>query len=264
MKSDMSVKHRELLEYLNRHKQAKVTELCEQLYLSESTVRRVLSTLEKQGKIRRYHGGATLLDVDPHAHIKQRQVTHFREKDAIGAKAASLVQEGMTLLLMGGTTVHAMCPYLKGKRLTIITSSLSVVNDLALEPSMQVILLGGVLNPTEMEVRGGMTQQALGHLRADIMFTGTTGLHPSHGIMTDDPNGVETYTTCMRISDAVYVLADHSKCDRYFGTTVLCDLSDVSGLIIDERADKSALALLQEHANALHIAPMLQQKQRWL
>lgn len=243
-----------MLDYLLRHGGAKVPELSRALYLSESTVRRALAQLERQGKLRRFHGGASLLDPAAESFLQKRKVSLWPEKDAIGRLAASFVREGMTLLLMGGTTVHALCPYLKGKRLTVITSSLPVMNDLAWEEKMQVILLGGVLNPAEMEVRGGLTHLALEHLRADLMFTGTTGLHPVHGVMTDDPNGVAAYTTCMRISDQVCVLADHTKCENYWGTTVLCGLERISSLVTDDGLSEETRACYEARVDRLYIA----------
>ena len=242
---DVSIKYKELLEYLQRHGSAKTEELTRALFLSESTVRRALGALEAQGKVHRFHGGATSADPGAQASSRLRQVRHGAEKDAIGRLAASFVEEGMTLLLMGGTTVHAMCPYLMGKRLTVITSSLPVIYDLAWQEQMTLILLGGVLNPAEMEVRGGLMQLALERLRADLMFTGVTGLHPIHGLMTDDPNGVETYTTCMNVSDQVLVLADHTKCEHYWGTTVLCELKDCSCLITDDRMAEATAVYYQ-------------------
>lgn len=256
MPSDASIKYKELLAYLRQHGNAKVSELTRALFLSESTVRRALNALEAQGKIHRFHGGAAPADPGTQAFVRQRQISHGEEKDAVGRLAATFVKEGMTLLMMGGTTVHAMCPYLKGKRLTVITSSLPVVNELAWEEKMTLILLGGVLNPTEMEVRGGLMQLALERLRADLMFTGVTGLHPIHGLMTDDPNGVETYTTCMNVSDQVVVLADHTKCEHYWGTTVLCELKDISCLITDGRMSDAARAYYEERAPRLLLAPL--------
>jgi DeoR/GlpR family transcriptional regulator of sugar metabolism len=251
---DPVAKYGELLRYMKQRGSAKVADLSRDLYLSESTVRRALSELEEQGKLKRYHGGATMPDPAVHSPIRQRQVSYLAQKDAIGRLAATFVKEGMTLLLMGGTTVNAVCPYLKGKRLTVITSSLPVMNELAWEEQMTVILLGGVLNPAEMEVRGGLTHLALERLRADLMLTGTTGLHPIHGLMTDDPNGVETYQACMRISDEVIVLADHTKCEQYEGTTVLCPLSEISCLITDDGLNEPVRAYYEKIIPRLCIA----------
>jgi len=254
--SDAAIKYKDLLDYLQHHGNAKVSELTRALFLSESTVRRALSALEAQGKLHRFHGGAASADPGAQAFIRKRQISHGVEKDAIGRLAASLVQEGMTLLMMGGTTVNAMCPYLKGKRLTVITSSLPVINELAWEEKITLILLGGVLDPAEMEVQGGLMQLALERLRADMMFVGATGLHPIHGLMTDDPDGMATYTTCMNISDQVYVLADHTKCEHYWGTTVVCELKDISCLITDGRMSEAARAYYEEHVLQLLIAPL--------
>lgn len=254
MRGDMAIKYRELIEYLNRQGGAKVGELSRALFLSESTIRRALAELETQGLVKRYHGGAALADPAAQSSIRQRQISYLPEKRAIGQLASTFVQEGMTLLLVGGTTVQAICPYLKRKRLTVITSSLPVMNALAWEEQMQVILLGGVLNPTEMEVRGGLTHLTLERLRADIMFTGTTGLHPIHGLMTDDPNGVETYRTCMRISDEVFVLADHTKCEHYWGTTVVCGLDEVTYLITDSGLSDQARTYFEKAVPHLHLA----------
>ena len=254
MSGEAQIKYRELLEYLRQRGNARVSELSEALFLSESTVRRALCALEAQGKLHRFHGGASLSDPVAQAFIQQRRVSRWQEKNAIGSLAASFVKEGMTLLLMGGTTVHAICPYLKGKRLTVITSSLPVVNDLAWEEHIKVILLGGVLNPPEMEVRGGLTQLTLERLRADLMFTGTTGLHPIHGLMTDDPSGVEAYTTCMRLSDQVFVLADHTKCEEYWGTAVVCGLEEIACLITDDGMPESVRAYYEKAMPRLLIA----------
>ncbi len=254
MASDPTVKYRELVAHLQRVGSAKVQDLSRELFLSESTVRRALLSLEQEGKVKRFHGGASLLDPAAGAPVLQRKVSRLQEKQRIGQQAASLVREGMTLLLMGGTSVQAMCPYIKGKRLTVITSSLTVMNELAWEEQMTVILLGGVLNPAEMEVRGGLMQLTLERLRADIMFTGTTGVHPIHGLMTDDPNGVETYRTCMRISDEVVVLADHTKLREYWGMTVLCDLSEINCLITDSGAEMSEREYYHDRVKKLVVA----------
>lgn len=254
MANNPSAKYGELLDYLQQHGAAKVTELSRSLFLSESTIRRALAALEREGKLHRYHGGAAPTDPAAHSPIQKRQISSWHEKNAIGKMAATFVREGMTLLLMGGTTVQAVCPYIKGMRLTVITSSLPVMNELAWEEQMKVILLGGVLNPSEMEVRGGLTHLTLEHLRADLMFTGTTGLHPVHGVMTDDPNGVDTYTTCMRISDQVIVLADHTKCENYWGTTILCSLSDISCLITDADMPEATRLYYGERIPKLYMA----------
>ena len=51
-----------ILDLLARQRTATVQELCEALNASESTIRRDLNELDKQGKLNKVHGGATLPD----------------------------------------------------------------------------------------------------------------------------------------------------------------------------------------------------------
>ena len=48
----------EILDILNRNKSATVEELAAELYVSGATIRRDLRSMEKQGLIKRSHGGA--------------------------------------------------------------------------------------------------------------------------------------------------------------------------------------------------------------
>ncbi len=80
----LAQKYQEIGAYIRERGNVKVRELCERFYLSEATVRRVLTVLAANGTIRRYHGGAMLIDPESLAPFRQRQVAHEREKQAIG------------------------------------------------------------------------------------------------------------------------------------------------------------------------------------
>ena len=56
----MAFKEREtaILEYLNEHKSASISDLCAAFFVSEPTMRRDLAKLNMAGKIIRTHGGA--------------------------------------------------------------------------------------------------------------------------------------------------------------------------------------------------------------
>lgn len=244
MPSGLTAKYRDILEYLNRRKSATVVELSSVFFLSESTVRRLLADMEKNGAVVRFHGGAAVSGAAaPPSWVELREVQNIREKAAIGREAAALVHDGMTLMLLGGTTVSAICQYLGGKSLTVITTSIPVVNSLLPEENMKLILLGGVVNPPELEVRGSITSMGLERLRADIVFLGATNVHPVHGLMTDDPEAVAAYRACMAASDRKVLLADGSKF-RQGGVTVVAGLDELDFLITDEGLPADAAEML--------------------
>lgn len=253
MKELLIEKYHEVSMYIRERGDAKVSELCERFYLSEATVRRVLRALAEKGVVRRYYGGAALMDPESLTPIRRRQVTNGSEKQAIGRLAASLVRDGSTLIMLGGTTVSAMCPYLISKKLTVITNSLPVVNCLSWHAGIQLVLLGGVLNPPEMEMRGTLAEQGMKRLRANQLFMGTTGIHPAQGVMTDDPNAVGLYAQCIRTAEETYVLADHTKLHNPTGTICVGMLGEISGIITDGKALDPVLRKFKDRTNLLKV-----------
>ena len=68
-----------ILDLLARQRTATVQELCEALNASESTIRRDLNELDKQGKLNKVHGGAILTTRCPNP--KYRQYTLIKETE---------------------------------------------------------------------------------------------------------------------------------------------------------------------------------------
>lgn len=234
MQTGLTMKYSEILDYINTKKSATVSELTSVFFLSESTVRRLLAEMESNNLVERFHGGATARGAEEGAQkLAARKAQHIREKAAIGRQAAELVSDGMTLMLLGGTTVSAVCQYLKGKSVTVITTSIPVVNSLLPEKRMKLILLGGVVNPPELEVRGAMAAEGMERLRSDLLFIGATFVHPTQGLMTDDPEAVAAYRACLSKADRKVLLADSSKF-RAGGVTVVAALHELDAVITDE------------------------------
>ncbi|HHY82259.1 MAG TPA: DeoR/GlpR transcriptional regulator [Clostridiales bacterium] len=254
MNKSASLKYREVLEYILVNQKATVQELSSIFFLSESTVRRVLSELEKENFIERFHGGAVVKGADIKSEALNKRKNYMtRQKAAIALKAVSFIKDGMTVIMLGGTTVHAMCQYLKGRHLTVITTSIPVANDLMLEPNMKIILLGGIINPQEYEVRGAMTKASLERLRADLVFVGATNIHEQHGLMTDDPDAVDTYRACLESADRKLLLADSTKF-RPGGAAVVARLDELDDIITDYQISEATIQKLKLANINIHIA----------
>ena len=222
-------KYRDVLDYINNKQSATVNELSTVFFLSKSTVRRILTMMEQENLVVRFHGGASALSIGWKS-IVSRKIDQLKEKALIGKEAASMVRDEMTVIMLGGTTVHSMCPYLKGRHLTVITTSIPVANDLLLEEHMKIILLGGLINPPELECRGSLTVTGLENLRSDLLFIGATHIHPERGLMTDDPEAVKTYRTSIDIADKSVVLADSTKF-KPGGVSVVARLDELDCII---------------------------------
>jgi DeoR/GlpR family transcriptional regulator of sugar metabolism len=107
-----------------------IPEICARFDVSEMTARRDLNELDRQGLLRRVHGGAIAsLARSYEPPFPTRASKNLEAKLAIGLKAAELVFDGDSIALDVGTTTLEIVSGLKEKRnLTIVTSSPGVLS----------------------------------------------------------------------------------------------------------------------------------------
>ena len=236
-----------ILEYIQEKGRATVLELSSLFQTSDSTVRRNLTRLAEQKLIKRFHGGAILnKPVTPEPPVSRRLQVNPREKESIGRKAATLVEDGETIILLSGTTVASMVPFLLHKKnIKVITHSVLVLQALLLESGIQVIVPGGVLDHSEFCTTGFLTSLCVRQLRADKVFLGVRSVHPLYGVMSDNIDEMEASRAFIDVSDEVIVLADHSKFNPS-GTVRLCSPSEIDVLITDPLAPADLLKELRE------------------
>ena len=227
-------------EYIKKLGMASVNEIRSAFEISESTVRRTLARLERTGHIRRYKGGAIALNHKP-TEFEQRLHCCATEKDAIARKATECIKDDSSIILLGGTTISAMCPYLCNKNLTVITNSLAVVDALKKASGVKLVMLGGIYHQEEYELVGDVTAMGLQVIYADILFTGCTGFSPEIGFMTNEINSISFYNLCMKNADKTYVLADSSKAQKS-SMAIFAPSDRVDSIITDSGLSKETRA----------------------
>src|SRR5699024_4282709 len=125
----------------------KVQELVNQLQTSESTIRRDLVILEKEQKLRRVHGGASLIRKrKDEPSMGEKSIENLEEKTSIAKYAASLIEARDCVFLDAGSTVYQMLPYIEAEHITVVTNGLNHLRAL-LEKGVDTYLLGGFIKP---------------------------------------------------------------------------------------------------------------------
>ena len=148
-----------------------VKDIAKELFISEPTARRRLSSLSQKGLIIRTHGGAM---INYTANYNKNIPLYFRltsmsgEKNAIAKKAASLIKDG---------------------RLLVCTNSLKTAISLA-EMGINTISLGGDVNLSNLSCNGLDTINMIKKFNADILFFSCDALSDS-GILTDMKNAAK-------------------------------------------------------------------------
>jgi DeoR/GlpR family transcriptional regulator of sugar metabolism len=215
----------------------RVEEICRALGASSATIRRDLEALEARGALRRVHGGAVSVEsrLDEPLFDDKTSIA-AREKHRIAAEAASLVSEGDTVYLDGGSTVLELARMLAQRTdITVVTNSLRAAIELS-GRGPRLILIGGELRRLSQTVVGPLTQPLLEQLHVDIAFMGTMGFSLEDGVTTTDAGEAYTKKLAMARADRVVLLADSSKA----GKVLLAragELRDVNVLITDPALD---------------------------
>lgn len=225
-------RRRHIQNLVNSEGRALVSELAEELKVSEVTVRNDLNVLSKRGLISRTHGGAlrvgpAVLDIS----LVEKEKLHRPEKTAIASLAASLVQEGMSIILDSGSTTTQIARALLPKRsITVITNALNIALELRDSDGIEVILLGGLLRKESSSVVGPLTQLALKPLNADILFLGVDGVDPDVGFTTPNLAEAEVNRRMIEASREVIVVTDPSKFGKR-SLAVICGPDEVSKIV---------------------------------
>ena len=248
-----------IVEKIRKEGSVRVSELTEQLSVSEMTVRRDLDVLAQSGLIEKVHGGATerkrMSAEEPGFEAKSHR--QIAEKEAIARAASKLVEPGQAVALSAGTTTWRLARHLRRvPNLTVVTNSLPVADVLHAEkrPDLTVVLTGGVRTPSDALV-GPIAAATLRSLHVDVLFMGVHGMSEDAGFTT--PNLLEAETDKAMIESAghLVVIADHTKWGVR-GLVSLGRLTEADVLITDVGIPDDARSVLSEAIDEVIVAPV--------
>jgi DeoR/GlpR family transcriptional regulator of sugar metabolism len=178
----------EILLFIKEKTTAAIGEIATRFGVSEMTVRRALHKLADAGAVIRTPGGAMVVPAGSMERtFVERSEKAAGAKDAIGRAAASLVQEGETVVLDSGTTTRYIARHLASRKdLVVITTSLAVLEELATSNTVQVRLTGGLYRRTSHDLFGAEVNEALDDIYADRVFFGAASISFHKGVMNYD------------------------------------------------------------------------------
>jgi DeoR family transcriptional regulator, fructose operon transcriptional repressor len=217
-------------------------ELVDEMGVSESTVRRDLDYLHDAGLLRRTHGGALAISGGPAlSAFDERSQSQAIEKRQIGQTMASLIQDGETVLLDGGTTTLEVARHLLGRSLQVVTNSLPIAQLFSGSRDVDLVLIGGYVYPKTGVALGVLAQEAMKNLHVHRTVLSVSGL-TARGLFNENLLLVETERAMMACSDETNVVADHTKFGRS-ALTFLSDWSAITRVVVDSglRPEQRAL-----------------------
>ncbi len=203
-------RRRRILDLVNGQGSVRLAELVTDLGVTEPTVRKDLSALEHQRLLKRTHGGAIAVRALFEPELAVREGRQVMAKRSIAAACAGLIDQGDSIYLDSGTTIHGICSRLAGLQVNVLTNSFGAGLALADLPGVRHNVLGGQYRTMSGSYVGPLAIRALHGFTVNTAFIGVTGL-AKPGITVADVAEAEVKAAAIAIARRVVVAMDASK-----------------------------------------------------
>lgn len=233
----------------------RITELAERFEISTMTVHRDLDELESRGLLRKNRGVATALStVLVESSDVYRASREIPAKRAISLAALDFIEPGQAIMLDDSTTSLHLVPHLHEKRpLTVITNTLTVMNELRSVTGVTLLGLGGQYYNWCSAYMGRITTAALAGLRADVLVMSTSAI-TDRVAFHQTMETVDVKRAMFDAASSRILLADHTKFDKR-ALHAMQPLADFDAVIVDAATDKRHVTDLRQSGVNVVIAP---------
>jgi DeoR/GlpR family transcriptional regulator of sugar metabolism len=228
-----------ILRQVNLHNRVLSADLCQEMDVSEDTIRRDLVELSDLGQIIKVHGGA--LSVSFHTSLQPTRVYLQDKKKVVAEKAVRMIREGMFILTTGGTTIIEMAKMLPPDlKATFITGSLHAAMEYIQHPHIDVILIGDRLSRNSRITVGGEAIEKIKEIKADICFLGINAIDAELGISDNDWDVVQVKKAMISSSSKVVAVTVADKINTVQKLKV-CDIDKIDVLVTDVHPENPLL-----------------------
>jgi DeoR/GlpR family transcriptional regulator of sugar metabolism len=244
-----------IIELIREDGHAKVIVLSKIFKVTEVTIRQDLEKLEKEGHLKREHGGAFLKNVESNVrNITLRNQDNLPDKAAIAVRALALIQDGDTIILDSGSTTTEIAKIIRGfKNLTVITNALNIALILGGESGISLVLTGGEFKAPTLSLTGQKAADFFSNLHVDKLFLATAGISLKSGLTYPSISDIVVKRAMIESADIVVLVADSSKIGKNSFAS-LGALSLIDYLITDSKIKEKDREIMKEHDINLIIA----------
>ena len=203
----------EIIRIVEKKGSVTLKELVDELGTSESTIRRDLTELDRNGALRKVFGGAVAIGSRKNAteeSVARRMEVFAEEKQQIGRYAAALIEPNDFVYIDAGTTTGAMIPFISEFSAIYVTNAVSHALEL-IRRGFRVNLIGGELRATTEAVIGSAACEELLRYNFTKCFMGTNGVDHEAGFTTPDIGESMAKRSAMRNSRECFVLCTTEK-----------------------------------------------------
>jgi DeoR/GlpR family transcriptional regulator of sugar metabolism len=220
-----------------------------ELGISAATARRDLAVLERQGKVKRTHGGAIPPGLTQHEDsFQQRLGEAVEQKKRLARAAATLLENDETVFIDSSSTAYyAARRILAGTSGVTFLTNLVPVMDLfaTADPSgASMVGLGGIFRALTLSFVGPCTIHTIESYKSDRAFLSVKGITPDGQLTDINPLEAEVKRAMIRQSERPVLLVDGRKFEQR-GFSVITHVSEAS-LVITADASEAHVERLED------------------
>lgn len=225
-------RQKKIIDEVSINRKVSSSYLSEKLDVSEDTIRRDIKELDEKGLLAKVHGGA-ISTIQKLYHYNEDVIYNRENKIRIALKAITLIEDGMVIIMSGGTTNLMLAKMLpKNLKATIYTYSLPIAMQLTEHSLIEIIFIGGKIHRNSMVTTGIDVIQYLSNIRANICFIGVSALGMDQGV-TDEGYEVSLIKKAMiNASQHTVYLATSNKLNSTLNYDV-CSLKEIGTVVTD-------------------------------
>jgi DeoR family ulaG and ulaABCDEF operon transcriptional repressor len=250
-------RHRIILGEVSDRPVVTVGQLVELTGASEATIRRDISSLHVEGRLRRVRGGAEALHPPQTLGIAGRPFSvnegvNVDQKRAIARAAVELCEDGESIIINGGTTTYQMVHHLARRRMQILTNSFPIAEHLLRNSRNTITLPGGAIYREQNIVLSPFENDVTRNFYARRMFMSAQGVSPI-GVMEGDPLLIQAEQKLINQAEELVLLVDSSKFAAR-SSLILCPLERVHTIITDDQVSPRDAKFVEQSGIRLIVA----------
>lgn len=217
--------------------------------VSQMTLRRDLYQLEEDGRIIRVRGGAMSVKevqkVSGEAYTKKTTI-NTDAKIVIAQKAATLIDEGSSIFIDGGTTAMYLSKEIPDINCNIFTNGIAVAMELAQKKNVNITVVGGQLMKDNLSTASPAAKEYFAATNFELAIVSATAFTPENGFSCNSQTESDLLKMVFQKARHVYMMLDSSKIGKINPYT-FAHIEDIDVLITDDKFRKEYKMLFEEN-----------------
>ncbi len=217
--------------------------------VSQMTLRRDLYQLEEDGRIIRVRGGAMSVKevqkVSGEAYTKKTTI-NTDAKIVIAQKAATLIDEGSSIFIDGGTTAMYLSKEIPDINCNIFTNGIAVAMELAQKKNVNITVVGGQLMKDNLSTASPAAREYFAATNFELAIVSATAFTPENGFSCNSQTESDLLKMVFQKARHVYMMLDSSKIGKINPYT-FAHIEDIDVLITDDKFRKEYKVLFEEN-----------------